>query len=440
MLKPALRPPMRAPMRSANSPREGVGVSRASQIVAHAQSGGWVGGVSAPWTWTIGGMTVTLETNNVRRTGIGVRKYLLPAGAANQSRTTRIQIPRASLTGGRIDIHYFMPSLSAGASYLSLYYSSDTPPANPPTAEPTNYRKITINPDVVTRSKWSVLTIHKSGKIYSNGTPAGTAWANTGSPSPDFIEFLAIEFGCDAATPDAERYLLYDCHAINGYRKPFLLFGVDGFGASGSKSTYLLPALQARNLNAYLAGDGNAAAAAASFLATWYAAGNDVVQQGMNHTNYASNPSLLSGDYDTARGILDGLGLIRAAKMFAYPLNSLNASTVATLDAKGVLIGRAGIHLNHTISELGNVDFTQMGSFGMGPTTTAAQLIALTDDAIQRGEGFSVLGHDFVASPSLSTESSIAETDTWLDYVKTKRDAGLLDVITPENLITRLAA
>lgn len=27
MLKPALRPPMRAPMRSANSPREGVGVA-----------------------------------------------------------------------------------------------------------------------------------------------------------------------------------------------------------------------------------------------------------------------------------------------------------------------------------------------------------------------------------------------------------------------------
>lgn len=435
-LRPALRPPLRAPRRGPNAPREGVGVSRSSQIIAHGQSGGYAGGATAvAGGWSKGGFTISQEAVNVSRPGVPVMKFLMPAGAVDQYVETRIKIPPARLTGGRFDLRVWLPWLSAGAVYMEFRYSSDTPAADPPSSSPSNRRFMNIQPDQLTRGKWTTISFDRTGKLYSNSAPNGVSWADTGTPDATEAEYLAIVLGCTAATPDAERYFLLDYVAANGYRKPFVMIGADGFGTA-SHSSYLRPALSSRGFNGYIAGDGNLATGASSSLSTWYAAGNDVISQGMNHTDYAANPSLLSGDYDTARGIIDGLGFTRASKWFAYPVGGINESTIATLDGKGVLAARASNHPKITISELGNSDFTHIGSHG-SDQKTSAQMKAWVDDAILGGTGMMIFGHDFVASPSLSTETSIASFDIFLDYVKTKRDAGLIDVITPQDFINR---
>lgn len=414
---------------------EGVGVSRSSQIIAHGQSGGYAGGATAvAGGWSKGGFTISQEAVNVSRPGVPVMKFLMPAGAVDQYVVTRIKIPRTALSG-RFDLRLWFPPVTAGALYMEFRYSSDTPAADPPSATPTNRRFMNIQPDQMTKGKWTTISFHPSGKLFSNSQPNGVAWSDTGSPDPAQIEYLELVLGCTAATPDAERYMLLDYVAINGYRKPFVILGADGFGTP-SHSSYLLPALGARGFRGYIAGDGNLATGQAAFLSTWYAAGNDVVSEGMNHTDYSANPSLLSGDYDTARGILDGLGFTRASKWFAYPVAGISQTTIATLDGKGVKAARASSHPKITISELGNSDFTTIGSFG-SDQKTSTQTKSWLDEVILSGTGMMLFGHDFVASPSLSTETSIASFDIFLDYLKSKVDAGLVDVITPQDFENR---
>lgn len=412
--------------------KEGGGVSRASQIVAHGQSGFATAG---GWS-NAGGLTSSLEVVNVRRPGVPVAKFLLPAGGAvDQVGTKRIKIPPTAWVNGVIDLQIYIPWASAGSFYMGLTVSSDTPAADPPTANPTNRRFMNISPDFITKGKWTSLRINRDGKIFTNGIPNGTAWVDVGTVDLNEIEYLGVLLGCTIAVPDAERYVLLDTVAINGYRKPFVIIGADGFGTS-SHSSYLRSALSSRGFNGYIAGDGDLAAGASSFLTSWYEDGNDVISEGMNHTGYSANPSLLSGDYDTARGILDGLGFTRASKWFMYPVGGISAATIAILDGKGVTAARASFHPQVVISELGNTDFTHIGSYG-SDQKSSAQMIAYVDDVIRCGTGMMIFGHDFVTSASISTETTIASFDTFLDYVKTKRDAGLIDVITPQQFLDR---
>ncbi len=402
---------------------------RDAQIIAHGQSG-----FNVPGGWLKSTFTQSLENVNVRRPGIPVAKFMLPAGASDQYVETKIKLPPTALLG-RIDLQIYLPPLTAGSVYMELRYSSDTPAADPPNANPANRRFMNILPDQNTRGKWSTITIDKAGKLYSNGTPNGTAWVDTGTPDPAEIEYLAIVLGCTAATPDAERYFLLDTVSINGYRKPFIMLGADGFGTP-SHSSQLYPLLSSRGFKGYIAGDGNLAAGAAGFLNTVYAAGWDVLSQGMDHKNYANNSSALPDDYDTARGILDGMGFTRASKWFAYPVGGISQATIATLDSKGVKAARASNHPKITISELGNTDFTQTGSFDFG-LRTSTQMRAWLDDILLSGEGMMMYVHDLVTTPTLSTETSIASFTIFLDYLKTKVDAGLIDVITPQEFLNR---
>lgn len=393
-----------------------------------AVAGGW-GGVS--------GGTLSVESTNVRRVGHNVLKALASAGASTQFLSFNRKISPVALTGN-IEFWIYLPPKTAGVRSLILTYSSDTPAADPPTSNATNRRAITINPDVIPSSGWFCLQIHRDGKLYSEGTPTGTAWAVTGSPDINEIEHIRVFYTCDAATPDAERYILLDQVAINGRGRPCILLGFDS--AAQNHVDVALPLFQARNIKGYNAVDGDQVAANIAKLSPLYDASWDVISQGIGHTNYASSPSGLAADIVTARAAFTSAGYLRAQDIFMYPQNSRIAANDTVAAANGIRMGVASPQQHMPASSLGKPNFVgqagRMGAEGVG-ITFAGRWKAWVDEAVLSGKSLILYSHNLVTTASSGTETTTSEYTALLDYVAALRDAGTVDVLTPSQYLTR---
>ncbi|KQU06043.1 hypothetical protein [Rhizobium sp. Leaf453] len=247
----------------------------------------------------------------------------------------------------------------------------------------------------------------------------------------DFNAITEFEFdwSISAATPLAERYIYIDAVAFNGRSRPAVIFGFDGFG-DASHESIVLPLCQSLNLRGYIAGDGDSAAANSAKLATFQSAGWDIVSQGMEHTNYLTNPGDLPADFDEAEGILEGLNLTDGRDLFAYPLNSRSLATDATLLEKGVKWARSTGANYFPITSLGKPNPLLVGALDIGQKT-AAQVQAWVDDAILAGYTLVLYGHTIATTASSSTITATAEFTTMMNYIASKRDAGLIEVLTP---------
>ncbi len=385
--------------------------------------------------WAVGGGTLALETSNVRVAGRNVLKCLTNAGAAGQFMTVRHKFSTKTLSGN-LEFWFYLPTISAGTRYMQICYSSDTPAADPPTATPTNRRRISYNSDQFPSSGWHCVQIHKDGKFYSAGTPGGVAWADTGSPDATKLEFIEIVYGCDSSVPDAERYFLLDQVAINGKGRPAIILGFDGGYASHVNTA--LPLFQARNLLGYNAIDGDTAAASRSYLSPLYDAGWDIISQGIAHTNYSSNPGNLAADIPAAQAYLTAEGYLRGQSIFMYPNNARSAANGTTAASAGIRLGVASPQQLMPASSLGKPSFVgqggRLGAEGVG-ITFSGRWKAWVDEAVLSGKSLMLYSHDLVASASSSTETTISEYTALLDYIAGLRDAGTVRVMTPSQYL-----
>lgn len=166
--------------------------------------------------WNYGGpLSRSTVQNNARRAGTSVLRMDSSATALS-SNSCRIycKVPAVAVTD-TITVWVYLPELSAGNATVNIYLSSDTPAADPPTARPSNYLKMSTVAGDIVYGCWTPITIHKTGKLYNQATPNGTAWATTGIPNASEIEYIEIEYSHDASVISAERYMLFDTVEIN---------------------------------------------------------------------------------------------------------------------------------------------------------------------------------------------------------------------------------
>ncbi|KQT05247.1 hypothetical protein [Rhizobium sp. Leaf386] len=400
--------------------RAGAGVPWITPSTIVAEAGSGIGGAGQWRPSNAGTQTMTIDSGFTRRPGVPTLKIdasvLSPTGS--YFTTFRKALSQAIALTGAQEAWVWMTPTTAGGHTIFSRVGSDAP-ADPPTASPANRLEQQFSNDKFQSGYWTNLYWHPNGEVYSNAQPDGVPPTPTGTPDLNNIREIEFAWNIGSATPAAERVMWLDLVAFNGRSRPAVIFGFDGFGDTSHESV-VLPLCQSLGLRGYIAGDGNAAAANAAKLATFRAAGWDIISQGMDHTNYLTNPGDLSPDFDEAKGILEALSLTGALDIFAYPFNSRSLATDATLLGKGVKWARTTGGNRFPITSLGKPNPLLIGAVDMGGKS-AAQIKAWIDDA--KLGGYTLVLYDHTPNEAVLIEV--------MNYIATNRNAGLLENWVP---------
>lgn len=425
-----------------------------SRVIRQGADGNGSSFTAGGWSFA-GGINRTVSLTNARRPGSPVMRI-----SATGTTTGRLytKIPVTALTG-KLEIWLFIPEPSAGASTLNIAYSSDTPSDPPATTNPTNYRKISLTAGDLNYGTWFPLTIMPGGKVYSQAVPAGTDWVTVGTPDPNEIEYLQIEYAPDANTPIDQRWFDIDLVAVNGKGRPMVMLGFDGVpdanpaidgGAMLGKTRELF---RRYGLRGYIAQDADKVApvmdtnGVKTIHDQLYADGWDIVTQGgaghLNHallTETACRQSMLDG----RQSLIDN-GYTRALDWIMYPLNSRSVAVDTIAASLGFRATREFRKPGFCVSSLGRQSLYRVGSFDAGGFSggsgqailkTSAMMIAWLDDCIAKGESFNMYTHIMKTTPTQSIDTSFAEYSAFLAYVADKYYSGVIDVVTPSEFLS----
>lgn len=404
---------------------------------ASTRIGSATDGINVAGGWSASLATLSIDSSKQRRTGKSTVKVTGdPTGAV--SCYVRKAIPSGVTLTGKIEWHLNIPKPSVGTIGILPGWSATAPAADPPSATPSNTKSTYYGPTDRADGIWTIIDTHPSVSYFSTGRKAGGAWYSTQSlPAPiQYIE-LVVQFSADV--PSAERVLWIDEVGINGYTRPSIMLGFDGFYQS--QVSVALPLFKEKGFKGYASSapklfttDAQAATYKARTDAL-YAAGWDILQQGQRNgdaapNGYATNQSTLAADIIQARSQLQAAGYIRGLDIMTYPYNARSAASDAVLAANGIVMaGSTGNEISRTSAGIQNpLAFGRYLTDG----NTAAQMIAAIDAAIIGGRSLMMFGHDLVTTITDTTiHTSISEYSTMLDYLANKAFEGKCEVILP---------
>lgn len=286
-------------------------------------------------------------------------------------------------------------------------------------------------------SGWNLLTVRPDGLAATN--PGGATWTVAGGfLDTDVVNGLEIRISTNGAALTEVFYGGIFYHPAVP-TKGAVMMGFDRYEDT-SIYTLALPILANAGMFGYAAGDTDKIAtpgANRTQIQNLYNAGWDIISQGPNHTDYTASPGNLSADYDASKAVLDGLGLTRASKLFAYPFSANNATTDATLTGKGCPIARSGwawaIHPNEYNA---GPKLIGHGAVNMGGKTLTT-MKNLVDQAATYGVTLNFFTHGLTAGGDGTTPP--ADTLLWyandyqslVDYLVVKRSANLIYTQSP---------
>jgi len=163
-------------------------------------------------------------------------------------------------------------------------------------------------------------------------------------------------------------------------------------------------------------------------------AGWDISNHGTAHIGLAAaSQEDMEDDIDGGYDWLVANGFEDSARFFAYPGGSYDDAVITKLRERHILArvvtGCYGAHFN--LSDPGDYRYT-LGTIAVSTPVTTTAVQAYIDKAISKGGFLILLFHSIVdANPSAETyEYLTADFQTISDYLKTKQDAGDLEVIT----------
>jgi peptidoglycan/xylan/chitin deacetylase (PgdA/CDA1 family) len=126
-------------------------------------------------------------------------------------------------------------------------------------------------------------------------------------------------------------------------------------------------------------------------------------------------------------------GFTRGREHFAYPQGYFDDASIALLQSMGFRTGRTtdqGPAPFFVPTHAGLADPFHIPVIELNNTQTAANVLAKVDAAITSNATLFIYGHKLVASPTTATEFSTTEFATLVAGLKSRRDAGQVDVVT----------
>jgi peptidoglycan/xylan/chitin deacetylase (PgdA/CDA1 family) len=181
-----------------------------------------------------------------------------------------------------------------------------------------------------------------------------------------------------------------------------------------------------------------------TYTVTFNVAGTsgDLNGQGFVYIVGFTPTSRVRAEVGAAQEWLESKGFTRSARHFAYPYGQWDPDVVTVLrDEFGVLTARATAsyngsnYLQHTITGAWNPHVLPSYSIDQ---RTAATVLVRVDDAISTNSTVILIGHDLAASAPSESQMLTSEFQILIDGLKTRRDAGQIDVVTISEWFNRL--
>jgi len=186
--------------------------------------------------------------------------------------------------------------------------------------------------------------------------------------------------------------------------------------------------------------------------------GNDIAVPGAGWDNTTKYPtggtaaSLIAEDIKITQDDLIAHGWTRGLGHCVMGFSSSFSSSVPMIRQQEII---TALKANNMLSVRSTIDAVALArplnlgifdGYGMGgglfvtSAVSGATVNAAIDEIIaENGYGF-ISGHDFAISGGTGNTQNIADVETWMAYLKTKVDAGLVDVVTQSELYDELSS
>lgn len=380
------------------------------------------------WVDLFGGNTITYDTATV---GYSTSSLSFAPISASQGVKKTLSTTVAIQSGAIIRLLVNIPASAtdAGTANVQIKFSSD--------ANATKSLLWTWGPNKLKAGGWNCLYVRAGEdgtQDYDGATwtaAGGEAWGN------NFNYVHVVLNNLSGVT------CKLDSLWIGQKDVPRVVFSFDGHDSS--IINVIAPTLAAYGWKAGQFSDGNNVAANATTLRTlrdtW---GWDLGGQGMNHTNYSSSPSALSGDIDSAAALFVANG-IAAPTLFAYPSNAHTSATDTTLVTKGFSWRRsAGQSILGGVGFTGGIPNYSDGLFKAGylqPLSTNYTTIKNQIDAVCTFGGIcSLFTHNASsASGDMALGFDLSQWYQLLEYLALMQKQYGLQVIKPSECRTAMA-
>jgi hypothetical protein len=313
---------------------------------------------------------------------------------------------------GKFEIPVYIPLNIGNGAQIDIYLSSDVPGSNPPTVTATNNIKFSFPQSQFKKGQWQILSIHPNATTSTTSNPIDPInWVTTGTVDTSNIKQIQVYTYIPGSGTD--KYVDIGNISFGGTSTPYLMIGFDGAGQDLTHINTVLPTLRKYGMSACFSIQGQNIPVAGNTIITLVAAGMEVSNEGLNHTNYNTSPATLLSDVATASANYDALslGVGMYQQIFTAPQNSLSPSQITSLQTAGFNFIRAGNRTYTPTSSLGVEPIAPIGQF---PTSamTSTQLIAALDAMELHGESCLVLFHSIpnIASGT-ATGTDVAASD-----------------------------
>jgi hypothetical protein len=405
--------------------------------------------------WGVSGDTV-MSTGTYSFGGKRLIRFTATGGSNFCTIRRKVQVNKLLLATGRIDIPLLIPANYANGGAIQIFISKDNPVGDPPTATPANRSSFQFSQDNFKRGQVQVLSIHPNA--VAGDSPNGNAWVDTGTvTSADRYETLYFAIYCpipgttQSATVD--NWFEIGDIVFSAVSKPTVILCFDGAGQDPSHVRYVLPLLNKYGFKGMFAVQGQVITSNVNGdverIKLLHEQGHDLVNEGLNHTNYLNNPATLLADTQTAINNYRSIGVTRGIDtVFACAQNALGRGTKSITDGNKPV--------NAGITDLVDLGFKFIRStdrrlfqpstlgrepvinFGAGPTTdgvSAANLTARLDAIELHGATGLILFHAIVPTVTGVNQTALASFTDFINDLGDRVSQGRMNVMSATQYI-----
>lgn len=357
--------------------------------------------------WTVGAGSAELDSVHVKHGTNGIKLTSTNNVTAYMTKTISINFSDKEY----ITLWFYVWDQSSYTTSTLLYISSTTNlSANMGYSVPSGFVKVFQN-------GWNKLVLTKSMFTASGGE----SWSN-----------LMIRIRVRVASPvGGSSSVTFDSLSYGEYKKPQIVISFDDgrktdyteaynyMKSKGLKGTCFVPMANVGADGTYMT---------LADLTELYGVGWDIGNHSYNHTDLTTL-SIVDAETELQDEIdaLNSAGFTRASKMLAWPFSAVDDDAITACNNVGILCGRTGInYLQPTISDLQ----LTLRRVSVSNTMSIGDLTAKIDEAISRGVTAIYNFHRILDPATESTEVLPATFQGFIDYVASKRDLGLIDVVT----------
>ncbi len=366
----------------------------------------------ADWSVTGTGATIEDETNLVKSGSHSLKVTSVNNVSAYATKTVSLDLSEKD----RFSCWVYIDDISkySQSTVVLLYFRTDA----------TNYYSCSINAVKKTNiiqvvNGWNFLNFRKEDFTVNN--------------SPNWADINEIRIRALSASGQTQSLIIDDLR-YHYYSKPKVIISFDdGADSVYSKAFAYMTTLGLHGV-AFVPGDAAHIGAenymTLANLQEIYADGWDVGNHGLTHTELdVLTEAEIITEVQGGQEVIESWGFTRrdCHKFLAYPNSAYNDLVISVCRNLGLRACRSGMNRNQ--NNIVN-DFYQLSRRSIADTTTLAVAQGYVDETCAKG-GVSIFNfHKIVDSAPDSVSWLTADFNSLMDYIKTKKDQGALDVVT----------